>query len=101
MGGAGTAPHFLAKTTKHGIPIYSVIVCHLLGLLAMMQVSSAAADVLHYFIDLCTVCEMIVYATARITYSTSIRPARSRDYLAMAYRTKRNSSRTPRTSALS
>ena len=68
MGGAGRAPRFLAKTTKRGIPIYSVTVCLLLGLLAMMQVSSAAADVLHYFIDLCTVCEMIVYATTCITY---------------------------------
>lgn len=68
MGKDGRAPRVFAKTTKRGIPIYSVSMCLLVGLLAMMQVSSAAAEVLHYFIDLCTVCEMIVYAITCVTY---------------------------------
>ena len=68
MGGAGRAPRFLAKTTKRGIPIYSVTVCLLIGLLAMMQVSATGAEVLQYFIDLCTVCQMILYGTTCTTY---------------------------------
>lgn len=68
MGKDGRAPRFLAKTTDQGIPIYSVMVVLLIELLAMMQVSSAAAEVLHYFIDLVTVCTMIVYGTTCVTY---------------------------------
>ncbi|KAI1342476.1 general amino acid permease [Xylariaceae sp. FL0016] len=68
MGQSGRAPKIFARTTKRGIPIYSVGVCLLLGLLAMMGASDNANDVLHYFVDLCTICGQLNYMCVCITY---------------------------------
>ncbi|KAF2636801.1 putative general amino acid permease [Massarina eburnea CBS 473.64] len=68
MGQAGRAPGIFGRTTKRGIPIYSVAMCLLLGLLALMGLSDTAFTVLKYFIDLCTVCAQFNYMCVCITY---------------------------------
>jgi len=68
MGQSGRAPAFLGKTTKRGIPIYAVVVCLLIGLLAMMGASDSADTVLDYFIDLCTICGQFNYFCTCVTF---------------------------------
>lgn len=68
MGKTGRAPGIFAKTTRRGIPVYSVGICLLIALLAMMGVDSSSNEVLHYFIDLCTVCGQFNYFCLCVTY---------------------------------
>ncbi|KAH8653600.1 putative general amino acid permease [Xylariales sp. PMI_506] len=68
MAGSGRAPRIFARTTRRGIPIYSVGICLLIGLLAMMATVSNSLTVLHYFVDLCTVCGQFNYMCTCITY---------------------------------
>ncbi|KAJ9142928.1 Amino acid/polyamine transporter I [Pleurostoma richardsiae] len=68
MGQTGRAPRIFSRTTKRGIPIYAVLACVLLGLLAMMGVNESSLEVLNYFIDLCTICGQFNYLCVCITY---------------------------------
>ncbi|KIW37820.1 uncharacterized protein PV06_09805 [Exophiala oligosperma] len=68
MGETGRAPKLFTKTTKRGVPIYAVIACLLIAFLAMMGADSGANEVLHYFIDLCTICGQFNYMCVCVTY---------------------------------
>lgn len=68
MGQYGRAPRIFTKTTKRGIPIVAVGAVILLGFLGMMGANSSSFEVLHYFIDLCTICGQFNYMCVCITY---------------------------------
>lgn len=82
---AGRAPKFFTKTIGSGVPIYSVLACLCICLLALLSVDSSSADVMDYFIDLVTTNQLLSYMSTSITYVHFFyamkRQGRSRDTL--------------------
>jgi amino acid transporter len=64
----GKAPRFLRKTTRNGVPIYSVIVVLLIALLSFLQVSNNAAVVLNWFVSLVTASQLINFSVMCFTF---------------------------------
>ncbi|KAK7529324.1 putative general amino acid permease [Phyllosticta citricarpa] len=64
----GTAPKFLSKTLKTGIPIYSVMAGLAFCGLAFLQVSHSSAQVLTWLVDLITMGQLINYFCVGLTY---------------------------------
>lgn len=64
----GQAPKFFTKTTKNGVPIYSVVAVLLIALLSFLQVSSNAAVVLQWFVNLVTASQLINFSVMCFTY---------------------------------
>ncbi|THZ91321.1 amino acid permease [Aureobasidium pullulans] len=64
----GKAPKILTRTTRRGVPIYCTIVVLCIALLAFLQVSSNAATVLKWFINLVTASQLINYAVMCMTF---------------------------------
>ncbi|CAL1714479.1 unnamed protein product [Somion occarium] len=64
----GQAPRFLAYCTKSGLPIVAVITTSLFGLLAFMNVSSGAATVFNWFVNLSAVGGFFSWLGMCITY---------------------------------
>lgn len=65
---SGRAPHFFAKTTKNGIPIYSFLVVMAFACLSFLQLSGGAMQVLNWLISLTTANILIDYIIITITY---------------------------------
>ena len=64
----GKAPRFLTKTTRNGVPIYTVIVVLMISLLAFLQVSNNSAKVLNWFVSLVTASQLINFSVMCFTY---------------------------------
>lgn len=62
------APKIFAKTTKSGVPIWSLLVSLSFGLLGYLCVSSAAVKVLNWLIDVLGASQIINYIIICITY---------------------------------
>ena len=68
MAEQGRAPKFFTRTTRSGVPIYSVLACLSFSLLALLNVSDNTADVMGYFISLVTTNQLFNYAATCVTY---------------------------------
>ena len=64
----GKAPRFLTKTTRNGVPIYSVIVVLMIALLSFLQVSNNSAKVLNWFVSLVTASQLINFSVMCFTF---------------------------------
>ncbi|XP_006457893.1 hypothetical protein AGABI2DRAFT_176453 [Agaricus bisporus var. bisporus H97] len=64
----GKAPKLLAKCTKRGVPIYSVIVMVLFSLLAFMQVSERGTLVLNWLLNLLSSAGILARAFICLAY---------------------------------
>jgi len=64
----GKAPRFLTKTTRNGVPLYSVIVVLLIALLSFLQVSNNSAKVLSWFVSLVTASQLINFSVMCFTF---------------------------------
>ncbi|KAA8898359.1 amino acid permease/ SLC12A domain-containing protein [Sphaerosporella brunnea] len=64
----GHAPKFFTRCTKHGIPIYAVLVSLGFGLLSFLQLSNSASVVLSWFISLVTASQLINFSVMSISY---------------------------------
>ncbi|KAH7376949.1 putative arginine permease [Plectosphaerella cucumerina] len=64
----GRAPKVLRKVNKSGVPIYCFLVTMIFPLLSLLQLSSGAAEVLTWLINLATGATLIYFITALITY---------------------------------
>lgn len=64
----GYAPKVFRKCTKHGVPIYCVLVAICFSLLSLMQLGSASSKALSYMVNLCTGCLLLNYGFMTITY---------------------------------
>ena len=64
----GKAPRFLTKTTRNGVPLYSVIVVLLIALLSFLQVSNNSAVVLNWFVSLVTASQLINFSVMCFTF---------------------------------
>jgi amino acid transporter len=64
----GRAPKFLRKCSKRGIPYICFGIVMLFPLLAFMQMSNSAAQVLNWLITLATAATIIDYVVISITY---------------------------------
>nr|XP_019010963.1 uncharacterized protein I206_04268 [Kwoniella pini CBS 10737]OCF49744.1 hypothetical protein I206_04268 [Kwoniella pini CBS 10737] len=63
----GQAPKIFARTTKHGVPIYALLVVLAIFCLCYMQVSTNAATVFGWFINLSSVAQLLNYVAMTIT----------------------------------
>ncbi|KAH8893576.1 proline permease [Thozetella sp. PMI_491] len=64
----GQAPKFLAKCTKSGVPIYSVLVVTLITSITFLVPSNSAITVFLWFIDLTTGALVVSYTMMLVTY---------------------------------
>ncbi|KAL6451884.1 AGP2 General amino acid permease AGP2 [Candida maltosa Xu316] len=64
----GYVPAFFKKCTKHGIPIFCVLVSVCFSLLSLMQLGSSGSKVLNYMVNLCTGSQILNYAFMSMTY---------------------------------
>ncbi|KAM0708122.1 hypothetical protein Q7P35_004772 [Cladosporium inversicolor] len=64
----GKAPKILTRTTRNGVPIYSVLVVLAISLLAFLQVSNGSATVLTWFVSLITASQLINYSVTCATF---------------------------------
>jgi len=64
----GKAPRFLTKTTRQGVPLYSVLAVLAIALLSFLQVSQNAAVVLQWFVNLVTASQLINFSVMCFTY---------------------------------
>jgi amino acid transporter len=64
----GKAPRFLATCTKKGVPVYSVLVVLLIGLLSFLQLSSNTAVVLNWFVSLVTASQLMNFSVTCVAY---------------------------------
>lgn len=64
----GQAPRILARCTRQGVPIYSLIVTMVFPCLAFLQVSNSSAVVLDWLINLLTSGGLVNYIIMCITY---------------------------------
>jgi amino acid transporter len=56
------------RTTRNGVPIYSVGVVLVISLLAFLQVSNGSATVLSWFVNLITASQLINYSVTCATF---------------------------------
>jgi amino acid transporter len=63
-----TAPAFLRKTNKHGVPYPAVIVVILLSTLAYLALGSGSAVVLNWLLNFCTAATMFNWLVMSITW---------------------------------
>ncbi|KAL4801550.1 amino acid permease/ SLC12A domain-containing protein [Aspergillus unguis] len=59
----GFAPRFFKKTSKHGVPYYSVAFASAFGLLGFMNVSSSGSTVFNWFLNISSVAGLISWAS--------------------------------------
>jgi amino acid transporter len=64
----GKAPKIFARTNRSGVPIYSVLLVLLIGLLAFLSVSSGSQKVLTWFISLITASQLINFSVMCATF---------------------------------
>ncbi|KAJ3510870.1 hypothetical protein NLJ89_g4431 [Agrocybe chaxingu] len=64
----GKMPRLLTRCTKTGVPIYCVGVTLAIALLAFLQVSTNAAIVLQWFVNLVTASQLLNFAIISFTY---------------------------------
>lgn len=64
----GYAPKFFTYCTKSGVPIFSVLVPLVFGLLAFLQMGRTASTVLNWIVSLVTVSQVINFSILCITY---------------------------------
>ncbi|CAK7901966.1 general amino acid permease Agp3p [[Candida] anglica] len=57
----GSAPSFLKRVNKHGVPYAAVILMNLFGLLSLMNISTGAAEAYNYIVNLSGVAVFIVW----------------------------------------
>ncbi|EHL01396.1 putative Arginine permease [Glarea lozoyensis 74030] len=58
----GSAPSFLKRTSKSGVPYAAVAVTSAVGLLGLLNLSNSGATVFNWFINICGVAGFIVWA---------------------------------------
>lgn len=63
-----SAPAIFRKTDSRGVPVYSLIVCSLFALLAMMVVSNDSKKVFGYFVNLTTIFGLMSWISLLVTY---------------------------------
>jgi amino acid transporter len=61
-------PLTLPRTTRNGVPIYSVLAVLAISLLAFLQVSNGSATVLSWFVNLITASQLINYSVTCATF---------------------------------
>ncbi|KIJ21136.1 hypothetical protein PAXINDRAFT_6905 [Paxillus involutus ATCC 200175] len=64
----GQAPRFLAYCTNKGLPIAAVLFSAAFALLSLMNISSGAATVFNWFVNLSTVAGFFGWASINLTY---------------------------------
>lgn len=64
----GKAPMILRRCTKHGVPVYCVLVVLAISLLAFLSVSNSAQVVLDWFINLVTASQLINFSVVSFTF---------------------------------
>ncbi|OJJ33589.1 hypothetical protein ASPWEDRAFT_115075, partial [Aspergillus wentii DTO 134E9] len=64
----GRAPHFLAKCTKKGVPIYCVMVVMCFPLLSLLQLGNGSSQALTWLTNLITAGGIINYIVVSVTY---------------------------------
>ncbi|SCU81645.1 LADA_0C00254g1_1 [Lachancea dasiensis] len=62
------APKFFAKTTKSGVPYYSVIATSLVGLLGYMNVSTSAQNVFNWFVNITAIACFIAWLCISLSH---------------------------------
>ncbi|UZJ50729.1 hypothetical protein CBS101457_000049 [Exobasidium rhododendri] len=65
---AGQAPRFFAKTTRWGLPYFSLLVSFLFSCLAFMSCGSGSATVFGYFANLTSVAGLVTWLVIGITH---------------------------------
>lgn len=58
-----TAPKFLGKTTKTGVPVYAIIFTNLFGALSLMNISTGASKAYTYIVNLSGVSTFLVWGS--------------------------------------
>lgn len=64
----GKAPKILRRCTRHGVPVYCVLVVLAISLLAFLSVSDSAQVVLDWFINLITASQLINFSVVSFTF---------------------------------
>lgn len=64
----GKAPKIFAKTTRKGVPIFSVLFVLLISLLSFLQVGTATATVLSWFVSIITASQLINFSAMCYTF---------------------------------
>lgn len=59
----GSAPKFLRKINRKGVPYFAVILMNLFGLLSLMNISTGAANAYNYIVNLSGVAVFIVWGS--------------------------------------
>ncbi|KAL9086685.1 MAG: hypothetical protein Q9165_007004 [Trypethelium subeluteriae] len=77
---AGKAPRFLRYCTKSGVPVFCLATTLSFALLAFLSVSSSAAQVLTWLIDVLTSSQIINYMIVCITYLGFYRATKAQDF---------------------
>lgn len=75
----GFAPRWFKKTTKHGVPYYSVAFTSAFGLLGFMNVSSSGSEVFTWFQNISGVAGFIVWAALNGCHIAFMRALKARD----------------------
>jgi yeast amino acid transporter len=64
----GRAPRFFAKTTKNGTPVYSLVFCNALGLIAMLNYKAGPGEVFTYLVDISGSATYIAWAVIGVVH---------------------------------
>jgi amino acid transporter len=64
----GKAPKLFKTCTRHGVPIYCVIMVLAIAMLSFLQVSNSAAVVLQWFVNLVTASQLINFSVMSYTF---------------------------------
>ncbi|KKK19123.1 hypothetical protein P175DRAFT_0479483 [Aspergillus ochraceoroseus IBT 24754] len=75
----GFAPRFFKKTTKNGVPYYSVAFTACFGLLGFMNVSSAGSTVFNWFLNISSVAGFISWASLNACHLAFMRALKARN----------------------
>ncbi|KAF7563668.1 hypothetical protein G7046_g490 [Stylonectria norvegica] len=71
------APRRLAYTDSRGVPIWSLLICSLLALLAFMNISTSSKTVFGYFVTLSVTFGLLTWITILVSYICFIRARRA------------------------
>ncbi|KAJ5223403.1 Amino acid/polyamine transporter I [Penicillium chermesinum] len=71
------APAVLARTNSRGIPIYSLLLCVLISMLAYINVSKNSTVVFGYFVNLVTMLGLLTWVSVLVTHMAFVRARRA------------------------
>ncbi|KAG5984632.1 hypothetical protein E4U55_003965 [Claviceps digitariae] len=68
MAQSGTAPRFIGRTDKRGVPIWAIILTNAVGSISMMNVSTGAAKAYSYIVNLSGVSTFLVWGSISLIH---------------------------------